>query len=132
MGAWDMGPFENDGALDLLDELGGTADPAGALAGAMREILAQGDYVESPEMSGVVAAACLVGARLIGSEPAAVAAEWLEANPFEVDAGLRGLAVSTLDRATRPGDNELYELWEDADGIQAWLDKLTPYRRALA
>ncbi|MEV7005385.1 DUF4259 domain-containing protein [Streptosporangium sp. NPDC051022] len=132
MGAWDLGPFENDGALDLLGDLDGTADPAAALAGAMREILAQDDYVEGPEMSGAVAAACVVGARLVGAEPAPVAARWLDANPFEVDAELRGLAARTLERAARPDDNELYELWDEADGSRAWLETLTPYRRALA
>ncbi len=131
MGAWGSGPFDNDGALDLLGGLDGAADPAGALAGAMREILAETDYVESPEMSGAVAAACLVGARVIGAESDRVATRWLEANPFEADAGLRALAVSLLERAVRPDDNEVYELWDDAGGLRGWLDTLTPYREAL-
>ncbi|MGJ6960663.1 DUF4259 domain-containing protein [Streptosporangium sp. G11] len=132
MGAWDMGPFDNDGALDHLGNLDGAKGMADLLATAMREILDDGEYVEGPEMSGAVAVACLVGARVIGAEPDAVAARWLEHNPFEPSAELRDLARATIDRATRPDDNELYELWEDSGSLDAWLTALTPYRRALA
>ncbi|MEU1735451.1 DUF4259 domain-containing protein [Streptosporangium sp. NPDC020145] len=136
MGAWDLGPFDNDGALDLLAHLDGTADPAAALSEALREILDQDDYVEGPDMAGAVAMACLTIARLAGAESVAltdpVAVRWLEGNPFQVDAALRGLAADLLDRAARPGDNELYDLWQDADSLDEWLATLTPYRRALA
>ncbi|MFD0890105.1 DUF4259 domain-containing protein, partial [Streptosporangium algeriense] len=63
MGAWDLGPFDNDGALDLLGHLDGAADPAADLAAALREILDQDDYVEGPDMAGAVAMACLAVAR---------------------------------------------------------------------
>ncbi|MEU8382287.1 DUF4259 domain-containing protein [Streptosporangium sp. NPDC048865] len=152
MGAWGMGPFDNDGALDSLDDLedGFEGDPEGdlevdlqgdfeggrstarRLAVAMREVLDEDGYVEGPEMSGAVAVACLVGARVIGAEPDGAAARWLENNPFEPSAELRNLARATIDRATRPDDNELYELWEDSGSLNEWLATLVPYRRALA
>ncbi|MER5644311.1 DUF4259 domain-containing protein [Streptosporangium sp. NPDC002524] len=132
MGAWDIGPFGNDGALDQLDDIEDHEDTAARLALVMREILDEDDYVEGPEMSGAVAVACLVGARVIGAEPDAVAARWLESNPFEPSTELRDLARATIDRATRPDDNELYELWEDAGSLDGWLATLTPYRQALA
>ncbi|WP_067176681.1 DUF4259 domain-containing protein [Microtetraspora niveoalba] len=132
MGAWDLGPFDNDGALDALGHIGEAADVPGELVLAMREVLDEDGYVEAPELSGAVAAACLIGARLIGSEPDVVAAKWLDRHPFAVTDPLRDLALATLDRAARPGDNELYELWEDGGGVTEWLDRLAPYRRALA
>ncbi|MEV4097128.1 DUF4259 domain-containing protein [Streptosporangium saharense] len=136
MGAWDLGPFDNDGALDLLGHLDGRADLATALAGALREVLDQDGYVEGPDMAGGVALACLAVARLAGAETVAltdpVAVRWLETNPFEVDETLRGLATGVLDRAADPGDNELYDLWEDAGVLDKWLATLAPYRRALA
>ena len=132
MGAWGMGPFDNDGALDQLGDLDGGEETANRLTTVMREILDEDDYVEGPEMSGAVAVACLVGARVIGAEPDAVAAQWLESNPFEPSTELRDLARATIDRATRPDDNELYELWEESGSLDTWLTTLTPYRQALA
>ncbi|MGS2641013.1 DUF4259 domain-containing protein [Streptosporangium sp. LJ11] len=132
MGAWGMGPFDNDGALDSLADLEGDRSTARRLAVAMREVLDEDGYVEGPEMSGAVAVACLVGARVIGTEPDAVAARWLEHNPFEPSAELRDLARVTIDRATRPDDNELYELWQESGALDAWLAALVPYRQALA
>ncbi|WP_436758865.1 DUF4259 domain-containing protein [Streptosporangium sp. V21-05] len=134
MGAWGTGPFDNDGALDRLDDLEDDKDTdlAGRLAVVMREILDQDDYVEGPEMSEAVAVACLVGARVIGTEPDVAAARWLEGNPFEASTELRDLARDTVDRAARPGDNELYELWDDSGSLDKWLATLVPYRQALA
>ncbi|MFB9676029.1 DUF4259 domain-containing protein [Streptosporangium vulgare] len=134
MGAWGMGPFDNDGALDQLGDLDEVEakDMTDRLALAMREILDDAEYVEGPEMSGAVAVACLVGARVIGTEPDDAAARWLESNPFEPSTELRDLARATIDRATRPDDNELYELWEDSGSLDRWLASLAPYRQALA
>ncbi|MCC5574857.1 DUF4259 domain-containing protein [Microtetraspora sp. AC03309] len=132
MGAWDMGPFDNDGALDALGHLGDVEDLPGGLASTMREILAEEDYVDAPELSAAVAVACLIGARLVGSEPDVNAARWLERHPFAVTAPLRDLAHATLDRAARPDDNELYDLWEESGALTEWLDRLAPYRQALA
>ncbi|MFF3670682.1 DUF4259 domain-containing protein [Microtetraspora malaysiensis] len=132
MGAWDLGPFDNDGALDALGHLDAGEDAPGGLAQVMREILDEDEYLDAPELSGAVAAACLVGARLIGSEPDVVAAGWLERHPFAVTDALRDLARATLDRAALPDDNELYDLWEDADALVSWLERLAPYREALA
>ncbi|GLW98530.1 DUF4259 domain-containing protein [Microtetraspora sp. NBRC 16547] len=131
MGAWDIGPFDNDGALDALGDLDQMEDVPGGLALTMREILAQEDYVEAPELSEAVAAACLVGARLIGSEPNMIATKWLDRHPFTVTDSLRDLALATLDRAARPDDNELYDLWDESGAVAQWLDTLAPYRQAL-
>ncbi|MFF3444160.1 DUF4259 domain-containing protein [Streptosporangium sp. NPDC002721] len=132
MGAWGTGPFDNDGALDSLGELDGDRETARLLTLAIREILDEDGYLEAPEMSGAVAVACLIGARVIGTESDPAATRWLENNPFEPSAELRDLARATLDRATRPDDNELYELWEDSGSLDEWLATLAPYRRALA
>ncbi|WP_199034284.1 DUF4259 domain-containing protein [Glycomyces salinus] len=41
MGAWGMGPFENDGALDCVADPSGTA---AGLGGAMREVTDTEEY----------------------------------------------------------------------------------------
>ncbi|MFI6323589.1 DUF4259 domain-containing protein [Nonomuraea sp. NPDC050556] len=131
MGAWDIGPFGNDGALDALGDLDGAADLEEAMASAMREILDEPGYLESPELSGAIAVACLVGARILGEERDSVAAKWLAANSFAATADLRQAALAVLDRATTKDDNEVYELWEDAGAQDEWLATLVPYRQAL-
>ncbi|SDH93641.1 protein of unknown function [Sinosporangium album] len=131
MGAWDYGPFDNDGALDLLGELDGVDDVAAAVTRAMREMLDADDYIEGPDMSGAVAVACLVAARRSRSPEAGNASTWLTANPFDVSDDLRKLAAETLERALRPDDNELYDLWAEAEALDIWTTRLQPYRTAL-
>ncbi|MEX1164617.1 MAG: DUF4259 domain-containing protein, partial [Nitriliruptor sp.] len=65
MGTWGAAPFDNDDALDLLGDLEEADDDA--FLDALRDALAQVDtdgYLECPEVSEAVAAACLVAARL--------------------------------------------------------------------
>ncbi|MEX1178627.1 MAG: DUF4259 domain-containing protein [Nitriliruptor sp.] len=134
MGIWGAAPFDNDDALDLLADLDEGRDED--LIGGLRDALAQvepGGTLEAPEVSEAVAAACLVAAQLeAGPRPEEpTAAAWLEAHPFEVDASLRVSAAAALDRALLPGDNEWYELWEDADALDEVNAALAPYRAAL-
>ncbi len=134
MGTWGAAPFDNDDALDLLGDLEETDDDA--FLDALRDALGQVDtsaYLECPEVSEAVAAACLVAARLPGGPQPEdeTATALLSARPFEVDDALRTSAAAALGRAFVPGDNEWYELWEDADALDEVADALAPYRSAL-
>ncbi|KAB2341249.1 DUF4259 domain-containing protein [Actinomadura rudentiformis] len=136
MGAWGIGPFENDGAMDLIGELE-DADGPGLLE-RLREAMTtaiDSDEVENPEMQEAVAAAALVGLRQ-GAKPDAEAdpnvAEFLKASPFEVTAELRGLAARTFDRAFNPAEyNEWHELWAEVEELEAVEKALAPYRSAV-
>lgn len=135
MGTWGAAPFDNDDALDLLGDLEEADDDA--FLDALRDALAQVDtdgYLECPEVSEAVAAACLVAARLPdGPQPEdGTATALLSARPFDVDDPMRASALTALDRALEPGDNEWYELWEDADALDEVAAALAPYRSALA
>lgn len=133
MGAWGMGPFENDGALDCVADLS-AAEPssiADALSKAMREVTATKEYIENPEAEGAVAAAVLVAARLGASVAAPSARRLLESHPFEVTDELRSQALAVFDRLGDPRDNEWHELWDEGGQLDEVWDLLTAYREVL-
>jgi hypothetical protein len=135
MGATGAGPFENDDALDFLDEIEEAEPPVRRkrVEAALREVLRTRDYVEAPVMAQALAAAVLVSA---SDDIESVAGErnvpaWVEDDPLDVDDGLEELATRLLHRAIEPEDNELWELWSDGDGGEALAQKVNHYLDAL-
>jgi hypothetical protein len=136
MGATGPGPFDNDDALDFLDELE-DADPSerrGLVESAMGQVVRSQDYIEAPVMSQALAAAVLVSAC---DDFESVAGEnnvpaWVDDEPLDVDDRLEELATALLRRVLDPDDNELYELWADArDGGERFTARVTHYLDAL-
>ncbi|SDK64453.1 protein of unknown function [Glycomyces sambucus] len=132
MGAWDYGPFDNDGAWDRIAELG---DDAAAnterLEAAMLEVLVVLDYVENPEAQGAVGAAVLTAVRLGAPAPSERITELLAAHPFDAD-DLRDLARRTLKRVTEnPVDNEWHDLWLESGALDKAVGLLAPYKAVL-
>lgn len=125
MGAWGVGPFESDEALDFLGDLHRPGDPPrlGALARPMQHVAHSGAYLQGPDVTEAVAAAALIGAVL---NPGAAADEpdrptWTaEVRPEQIDTELVELARQALRRALRPKDNELHELWVEAAAVDEW------------
>ena len=75
MGATGSGPFENDDALDFLDDAGGAAAgraARGRVLEALDGVLLATGYVEAREMCEAVAGAAAVGASV---NPEAAAGE---------------------------------------------------------
>ena len=95
----------------------------------MTSVLDRDDYLDSDEVEGALAAACLVAARIVPSVPlSASVRKYLEDLEFGADPDLRDLAVRVFARAFDPSDNEWYDLWTedgDAGAIEA---ALAPYR----
>lgn len=135
MGATGPGPFDNDDALDFLDELE-DCDPAerrALIESRIGEVVRNGDYVEAPLMSQAIAGAVLVAAC---DDIESVAGErnvpaWVDDEPLDVDDHLEELATRLLNRAMRPEDNELFDLWAEADGGERFTARLTHYLDAL-
>ncbi len=133
MGALGTGPFENDDAMDFLDDLQDL--PAGerghrvlqALDGVL---LAQG-FVDAPRMCEAVAAAAAVGASL---QPQSAAGEsglpgWLAREPLFLTEEVLEKSRQVLRRAVRSREGEWWELWEEAGLVQ---DVDTACQRALS
>jgi hypothetical protein len=132
VGAWGVGAFENDAALDWAAELEDTRDWA-----PVREALAltaASDRVvdgEDPEASVAAAAVVALGIdrSLVESVelPEGVGPFLDEADPPPAD--LVALAVASLDCILRP-DGDLRARW-DSDGAAAWEADITRWRGAL-
>ena len=120
MGAWGYLPFENDDALDWLDELeaGGSDVVRSALAKA-------GDgYIEAPDGAIAIAAAEVASASQgnpLGELPENVA-DWVTAHGAELSAEDVQMALEAVERVAGE-KSELAELWDDADEPE-WRESL--------
>lgn len=130
MGTWGHGPFENDDALDWVNEL---ADGGAEL---VADTLAVPDDPESldldaPDGQVILAAAEVVAAALgrplAGTLPAEVTA-FLATRPDL--AHLRASALAAVPLVGAPG-SELAELWGDSDDGTAWRQTLTDLQTRL-
>jgi Domain of unknown function (DUF4259) len=131
MGATGAGPFENDDALDFLDDLEDSepTERRKKVVAAMERVLGDQGYIEAPSMAEAVAAAAVVAA---SDDPESAADEpylppWLEDEPLDVDEPLEELATQTLHRALRQDDNEWWELWEEADASDEVTEVVSRY-----
>ncbi|HYN66995.1 MAG TPA: DUF4259 domain-containing protein [Ornithinibacter sp.] len=119
MGAIGSGPFENDDALDFLDDLAQlpAADRGHRVLEALDDVLLAPGFVEASQMSEAVAGAAAVGASV---NPEAAVGEpylpgWLTTEPLPTgDEELVEKARQVLRRAVRSRDNEWWELWDEA------------------
>lgn len=120
MGTWGWGAFDNDDALDWLDELKNSSDLS-PLEEAIDHVLDSGDdYLELPEAEVALAAAEVL-ASLLGN-PGDELPEWIE--DWLVDRG-DSLDPSLVDRAREAvarvsTDSELLELVEESEDSAEW------------
>ncbi len=122
MGTFGFGPFDNDVALDFLDEVEDAPpqERAGLLRGAMDQVLGVCGHVPATRMSEAIAAAAVVG---IWLAPGAETPEhhqplWLSDEHLPVDAALGGNARRVLALALVPETNELWDLWQEMDASE--------------
>ena len=119
MGAWDVGSFENDDAMDWVYELEEETGLA-FLADALENVIDQkGGYPEAPECVIALCAAEVVAA-LLGSPaddlPDEVN-EWVDDKPEPSDV-LVEMANSALDLVMV--NSELKDLWAESDEYREW------------
>lgn len=120
MGAWDVGPFDNDAALDWISDLD-EAEGWSPVAAVLRFAEVEG-YVDAEDACEALAAAEVVAAGL-GRPRADLPEEatWFLGRvtvqpPAEI-VGLAGVAVQRI----LGEDSELRELWDDTTDLDAWL-----------
>ena len=128
MGAWELGAFDNDSALDWIDGSDGDAAAVDAAFAAAHGL----EYVEEPEGSAIVAAATIVAAAVAGQSEEALppAAEALAAT-LVVDEALRSRAVAALD-IVLGGNSELRQLHDEAPTSAQWRDSIERLRARIA
>ncbi|MCT1683824.1 protein of unknown function [Corynebacterium appendicis CIP 107643] len=115
MGTWDIGPFDNDPAVDAVAAL---AD------GSFRMDQFRFDCGRGPlgtdEAESVIALAAVLNGH-VPSEALAAALRY----PFTLDD--RRWIRRRASQALRPGTSELYDLWEDAGELDTWLAETRKY-----
>lgn len=133
MGAWGMGPFENDSAFDWLFEL----EEGGLDAIAEAFAVHDSDYLEVDEGAAVIAAAevlsALLGEPHVGGLPEQVSG-WLETHGpvrgAELADVLVAQALAALERVMGE-DSEVYELWEETEDFDVWREGVEALRGRL-
>lgn len=115
MGAWELGPFANDDALNWLGDLQDAPDDDIPVVLRSALTLPEG-YVELPDASVAIAAASLL-AMVLGmpaDDESSLAAGVLVLQRLWVTDELRTLARASLTRVLEE-DNEWRELWDEAE-----------------
>lgn len=114
-GAWDIGPFENDDALDWVWELTESVDGT-PLNRAFDDVLRSPRYVEAPSASIAIAAAEVLAA-LKGEARDGLpdeVTEWVQGRKLAADARMTEKAVNAIKLVMDEEVSELAQLWADA------------------
>ncbi|HET6764055.1 MAG TPA: DUF4259 domain-containing protein [Longimicrobiaceae bacterium] len=130
MGAWGAGAFDNDDALDWLDDLL-DGDGAELLRDALSAAAEADGYLEAPDAASALAAAEVVAA-LAGRPSSALpdeAAGWVRAQSGGAKPWMLDFARRALERVAR--DSELRELWLESGDAGEWEATLVDLRERL-
>lgn len=124
MGAWGIGSFENDDAMDWARELEESRGLK-AVKRALREVVDTGDgYLEAPIAAVGIAAAEVVAG--LNDAPADDLPEeienWIEEQRGRSEVDLSPLALEVLERVKIK--SELHDLWKDGTDFDKWLASL--------
>lgn len=122
MSALGTGPFENDGGLDLCDELkeAGALEAYDILRSSLIYVrdLDQGEYLEKDEAEAAVAAAAIVAARKVGDDATLGSRGLREIVPMDLK-DLAPIAAGALVRVVA-ANSELNELWSETRESDEW------------
>ena len=131
MGAWGVGPFDNDDAADWVYDLEGAEDLR--LVRAALDFAATDDGYLDVNVGGVAVAAATVLAvcagRIHADLPAPVTAWIAERDPSATPADIR-LAAAAIDRVLGRR-SELMDLWKESNDTTS-LDRTWALRRSLS
>ena len=132
-GAWDIGPFDNDDALDWVWELESSADFS-AIESALAPAAHRHSYLEAPDGSMAIAAAEVVAA-LLGNPQPHLPEEvkiWVKGRQLETDSDLVVAARKAIVAVQDTDKSELAQLWSDSEeSFAAWQSSLADLARRL-
>ncbi len=115
-GAWDVGSFDNDDALDWVWELS-ESDDLSTVEDALQAAVNSTDYLEAPTGSIALAAAEVVAALRgnPGSNLPPEVSEWTNAHKLVVSDALLKIARTAVAQVRNSDSSELAQLWSDSD-----------------
>jgi hypothetical protein len=130
MSAWTSGLFDNDDALDFIDDLA-EAPEWRTVVQALDYVTKQAGYLEAPEGQIAVAAAAIVAAAVGDVTILPDNHRELKAALAAPPEGAVALARSALARVVAPA-SELDELWQEGDEHDAWLTQIAALQTTLS
>ncbi len=115
-GAWDVGSFDNDDALDWVWELS-ESDDLSIIEDSLQAAVESTDYLEAPTGSIAVAAAEVVAALRgkPGSKLPPEVSEWTNAHKLAISDALLRIARTAVAQVRNAESSELAQLWSDSD-----------------
>ena len=132
MGAWGVGSFENDHALDWVIDLE-ESKGIDVIESAIASIERNDGYLENWECSNAIAAAEIVAAFRgnARSDRDDEIKTWISNNPLSIDDNLRDRALNAVKRIA--SQSELQQLWKEVEEYEDWqkdveglIKRLTP------
>ena len=130
MSAWTSGLFDNDDALDFIDDLA-EAPEWRTVVQALDYVTKAAGYLEAPEGQIAVAAAAIVAAAVGDVTILPDNHRELKAALGAPPEGTVALARSALARVVAPA-SELDELWQEGDEHDAWLTQIAALQTTLS
>jgi Domain of unknown function (DUF4259) len=135
MGTWQVGPFDNDVAMDFFDEIEVTPDELvlKRLSSVLAAVAERPGRVELHEGHLAVAAAGLVAAGRSRSAATGNASvdEWLSLHRPVTDQDSARIALAALEKVGGP-DSEWMDLWATTDQRTAVEERLSGLRAVLS
>jgi len=125
MGAWDVGSFDNDDALDWVWELEEAPDTT-ILRDVLETIVQSEEYLEIPDCCAALVAA--VNQRPASKLPAEVSG-FISRITTPPPPELLQLAAEAVEKIK--SKSELRELWDDSTSARRWLDEVDNLRARL-
>ncbi len=124
MGAWGIGIFENDAALDWLNELIKSTSSE-FIEKSIEIVLSEEEYLDYDDCSSALAASEII-ASLRGNPPIKLPDEvesWIAENSVKINEGLTKKAIEAINRIKE--NSEVKELiGEDTDDINLWINEI--------
>lgn len=127
MGAWGVLAYENDTAADWLYDLVESGDSVAFLRQSLD--LTKHVYIDADAGMAAVAAAelvCMISGKVRHDDAPEEAAQWIKEHAEEIDnlAVLKKDAISVLEKILSGDSSELYELWQESESFEEWLDEI--------
>jgi hypothetical protein len=124
MGAWDIGSFDNDDALDWVERLAHAQD-SGILHEALSLIVQSTSYLETPQCCDALAAAEVVAAMQQRPAPKLPAGVLAFIGRIAAPPSPELLQIAARSVESINAKSELQELWDDSMGAKQWHDDVS-------
>ena len=133
MGAWGIGTFENDDAVEWLDELQASADSS-VLQTTLEETENGEEYLEAPEGIHILCAGEIIAGLQGQSAPDLPdeARDWMQEHKLLDVSSLIPIATRKIDQVLDNG-SELRELWQENEAdYRTWRENVLALKARLS